>query len=331
MIFTMRLLCFILMMSLFIPEAVSLSFVNNNQVDYFAARMERRYGLSAAEILASLHKAQPKPKVLAIIRRAPETVDTWRAYRAKFVDPQHIRDGRKFMRQHSAAFKQVQETYGLPREVITAIIGIETNYGRLDGGYRTIDALATLAFSDYKRNHFFRRELEEFFLLASEQNKDPLSYRSSYAGAMGLGQFLPSSYRNYGVDFDNDGEVLLHQSFTDSIGSIAYYLSAHGWRLGEPIALAAKQLRKETPPSISGFMPKSTLAGLERKYGIVPLDPKEIPDKALLIKLEGETPELWLGFHNYYVLSRYNPSRYYVMALFFLSQEIAADKSEKRL
>lgn len=322
---------FLLILCLMASEAMALSFVDNQEVNEFALWMEQRHGLAGEEVLASLHRAQPKPEVLRIIRRAPETAVGWFEYKNRFVDEQHIRDGQKFIRQHATLFNQIEPTYRIPKEVIAAIIGVETNYGRLDGGYRAIDALATLAFSDYRRNLFFRSELEQLFLLAREQRENPLNYRSSYAGAMGLGQFLPSSYRTYGVDFDNDGEVSLDQSVADSVASIANYLSSYGWCPNLPIATAAKQEGSQRP-LVNGFVPKRTLARLKKEYGISPLVAQDTlsQENALVTRLEGEDPSLWLGFCNYYVLSKYNPSHYYVMALFFLSMEIASSNNDEK-
>ena len=315
----------LIILSLPFAKAMALSFIDNQEVNDFALQMEREHSLAREEVLASLHQAQPKPEVLQIIQRAPEANVDWLEYKARFIDEQHIRDGRKFIRQHIGLLNQIEQLYRVPKEVVVAIIGVETNYGRLDGGYRAIDALATLAFSDYRRNLFFRAQLEELFLLAIEQDKNPLSYRSSYAGAIGLGQFLPSSYRTYGVDFDNDNEVSLHQSPADSVASIANYLSAHGWCPNLPIAVAAKREANSEPLADGGFLLQQTLAELRDDYGVSPLIAGNAlnQEKALVISLAGEEPPLWLGFCNYYVLSRYNPSHYYVMALFFLSQEIA--------
>jgi len=327
----MRLFIFIFFLSLSFSKAVALSFIDNQEVNDFALQMERDYSLAREEVLASLHKAQPKPEILQIIQRAPETNVGWLEYKARFIDAQHIRDGRKFIRQHITLLNQIEQVYRIPKEVIVAIIGVETNYGKLDGGYRAIDALATLAFSDYRRSLFFRSQLEQLFLLATEQNKNPLSYRSSYAGAIGLGQFLPSSYRDYGVDFDNDDEVSLHQSVADSVASIANYLSAHGWCPNLPIAVAAKRGTNSKPFTNGGFLPQQTLEELRDGYDIFPLIAGDAlnQEKALVTSLVGEEPPLWLGFCNYYVLSRYNPSHYYVMALFFLSQEITGIDEER--
>ncbi len=213
----------------------------------------------------------------------------------------------------------------MPAEIIVAIIGVETNYGRNMGSHRVLDALSTLAFDYPPRAPFFRSELGHYLQLTREQQQDPLSIKGSYAGAMGYGQFMPSSYRNYAVDFDGDGRVNIWTNVEDAIGSVANYFRAHGWRSDEPVALRARAGAELAPELLNLIdIPTTTLShwrdrGLE---AIVTL-PEDWPAQAY--RLDGEFgEEFWLGLHNFYVITRYNRSHMYALAVYQLSGEIRA-------
>ena len=314
--------------ALLLPYHASHASANFDQTDLareFAQLMQKKHGISAAITLGYLKKANHRQSILNAITRQPEGTATWLDYKRRFVNSQHIRDGKKFMRRHSVVLQRAHDKYGVPPHIITAIIGVESNYGRLKGSYRTMDALATIAFSSFRRADFFLRELEEFILLSHSQQRDPFSYVSSYAGAMGLGQFLPSSYRSYAVDFDGDGVVSLHNSTEDTIGSIANYLYEFGWQPNGLVALAAKRVSQESsmPKYNTSFTPNITIKRAKTKYGIAPLqDQITNKDKITLLRFEAEQPPLWFGMHNYYVLTRYNNSHKYAMSLYLLSRAI---------
>ena len=208
--------------------------------------------------------------------------------------------------------------------MIVAIIGVETRYGRVTGRHRVVDALMTLAFDYPPRASFFRKELTQFLLLAREEGKNPTSLTGSYAGAMGFGQFIPSSYRNYAVDFDRDGVRDIWQNRTDAIGSVANYFSRHGWRGAAQVTLPV-QLKAETEQLLDianqSLKPTHSVAEMaEMGVNVDGLDPEA---RVLLLRLlGGDKPEYWLGFDDFYVITRYNHSRLYAMAVYQLGQEI---------
>lgn len=305
------------------------------EINKFAKFMELRHGLDYKEVLKTIRSTKLEVQALRILSRPPEQKVTWLDYKKRFINPVHIRNGKKFIAANQDVLQRAYQEYGVPPAIITAIIGVETNYGQLYGTYRTINILTTIAFSEYRRAEFFRGELEEFLLLADSQQRDPFSYVSSYAGAMGYGQFLPSSYRNYGVDFDGDGKVDLTNSLEDAIGSIGNYLNAFGWNKDEEVILAAELRESNRVNKVkfnSSLKPNVTIRKLTVRNGLVPALPRAESDwrpatKVTPLKFDDEQPELWLGRHNYYVLSRYNPSHKYVMALFMLNRELADNKS----
>ena len=207
-------------------------------------------------------------------------------------------------------------------EVIVAIIGVETSYGRNKGNYRVIDALATLSFDYPKRSVFFTKQLENFLLLCVEQNQDPLTLKGSYAGAMGYGQFIPSSYRSYAVDFDGDGFSDIWNNKTDAIGSVANYFSRHGWKVGEEVIVPASFSKGYDSSLVNKLKLNKTIGEL----GVLGFSPAQILPtefKALPVLLKGMNgEEFWLGLHNFYVITRYNHSHLYAMAVHELSQLI---------
>ena len=290
--------------------------------------MEQKHGLSSERIVNALAEARHQPSVLALIQKQPESRASWLSYRARFVNAAHIRNGVRFITQYKSILQLAQARYGVPASIITAIIGVETNYGRLASPYRALDALVTLSFSDNRRANFFRKELEELFLLADEQRQNPLSYRSSFAGAMGWGQFLPSSYRRYGVDFDRDGEINLLDDADDVIGSIANYLKQNGWQRAQPVLIGARQTTTKGPALDWSPRPKTPLRQVEQNFGLIPVTP--LPEGLVLQPeqlvglwhFEGEQPAYWIALDNFYALLTYNRSSRYVMAVFLLSRAI---------
>jgi membrane-bound lytic murein transglycosylase B len=293
-------------------------------VQQFIQQLEQR-GVAASYSQSILAQAQVKPSILRAINR-PSEAKPWHEYRKIFLTDQRIQDGVAFWHNHPTSLAKAEQTYGVPAEIIVAIIGVETAYGKVTGNYRTADALYTLAFFYPKRADFFQQELAEFILLTQEQNLPPLALKGSYAGAMGLGQFMPSSYRQYAVDFDGDGTKRLWQ-VDDSIGSVAHYLNQYGWQRGQdivyPIQLNDNEIKLlET----LGDKPEKTLAELTA-MGIA--IPRTWPPhyRASLIGLQqADHNEYYLGFDNFYVITRYNHSHRYAMAVYQLAQAIKAQR-----
>jgi membrane-bound lytic murein transglycosylase B len=250
----------------------------------------------------------------------------WFEYRKIFLTQSRIDGGVQFWRQHENDLRDAARDFGVDPQVIVAIIGVETRYGSNTGRHRVLDALSTLAFDYPPRAPFFSGELEQYLMLAREEHIDLLTTTGSYAGAMGYGQFIPSSYRQYAVDYDGDGRRDLWNSPRDIIGSVANYFHEHGWIAGQPVAVPATVKPGDNTRSIldQGYQPHSTLAAL-RKDGISPQQAQPDDLQAALIQYDQENgPEYWLGFNNFYTITRYNHSPLYAMAVFQLSEEIRA-------
>lgn len=263
--------------------------------------------------------------VLKAIARPAEGTKEWRDYRPIFMTQERVQKGVAFWQQHAAVIERAEQTYGVPAEMIVAILGVETRYGANKGRNRVVDALATLGFDYPPRAPFFRKELREFLVLAKENNLDPLSTYGSYAGAMGYPQFMPSSWRNLAVDFDGDGRRDLINNPVDAIGSIANYFKANGWKTGEPVVARAQIINQDYDSILHKDLgTNSTLEQIARK-GLVPREPGTYlaSAPASAIRLQGENGgEFWLGFTNFYVITKYNRSLLYAMAAWQLSQEL---------
>jgi len=274
----------------------------------------------------ALAAATRQDSILEAIARPAERVRPWHEYRAIFITPQRISEGETFAAEHAELLARAEQQYGVPAAVILAILGVETYYGRITGKHRVVDALATLAFDYPPRASFFRSELKHFLVLTHQQAMDPLTLHGSYAGAMGYGQFMPSSYRAYAVDFDGDGRIDIWNSPADAIGSVANYLRRHGWRTGEPVVSRATTTGDVAADWFGrGLKPERTVAEL-RAGGILPLEPLHSDAKALPLRLEAETGyEHWIGLHNFYVITRYNHSAMYALAVWQLAQQLAGD------
>ena len=254
----------------------------------------------------------------------PAEAKPWYAYRDIFVNNRRIRGGVKFWRTHAATLAEAERVYGVPPEIVVAIIGVETQYGGNMGSYRVLEALSTLAFDYPRRADYFRKELANYLLMTRAEGIDPLALRGSYAGAMGLGQFMPSSFLSYAVDFDGDGHRDLWGNPRDAIGSVANYFNKHGWRSGEQVTVPASVSGAGYSGLVSRKLspPKDSVASLQAQ-GVSPRGPVSGSQAAMLLEFEGRNgPEYWLGFTNFYVITRYNHSRLYAMAVYQLSQEI---------
>lgn len=298
-------------------------FASRADVAAFASEMALRHGFDRDALLATLEAAPYQSKAIALITPATRPGQrSWQRYRARFVEPVRIRDGLAFWQAHADALDRAEASYGVPAEIVLGIIGVETIYGRNTGSFPLVGALATLAFDYPPRAELFRKELEHLLLLARESRREVGSFFGSYAGAIGFPQFLPSSVRSYAVDFDGDGQVDLEGSAADAIGSVARYLAEQGWKSGERVA---------DPAPIADGVDVSALidAGIEPRLDSTALAaagitlPKGV-DAATLVDLEtpGQPTEYWLGYRNFYVITRYNRSSFYAMAVFQLAQAL---------
>ena len=295
------------------PEALAV-------IDYVVSQgVDRDW---AKEALAAAEKSQA---VLDAISFSAEKTKSWHEYRQIFITDRRIRDGVVFAKENASALTAVSLRTGVPREIIVAIIGIETFYGRIQGKHDVIDALSTLAFDYPKRSSFFTSELKHFLLLAWKSGKDPLKITGSYAGAMGYGQFMPSSYFAYAKDFDGDEIADIWNNPADAIYSVANYLLKHGWKPGESVVVRANRNAAETDELIfqGGLKPRLTVGELMAR-GFAPTKAVDINLKATAMKLEGESAfEYWLGLENFYVITRYNHSAMYALSVWQLSRAIA--------
>ena len=240
-----------------------------------------------------------------------------------------IREGAAFWDANASVLETVAERTGVPAEIIVAIIGVETYYGRISGSYRVIDALATLAFDYPRRSAFFTRELEQFLVLAWESNKDPLAMKGSYAGAMGYGQFMPSSYRAYATSFEGGSAPDIWDDVADAISSVGNYLKAHGWRAGDGVVVDA--IADDAEPEIfdTGLKPSLSVAELALA-GVRPVEALMPSTVVTPLRLEEQNgPRHWLGLQNFYVITRYNHSAMYAMAIWELSQALVTERSDE--
>jgi membrane-bound lytic murein transglycosylase B len=300
------------------------------QVQAFAREVAEKHGLELKQVQALLAEAKYQPDILEAIRR-PYEAKPWHEYRELFVTPSRTEQGVEFWRANEVLLQRAQQKYGVPPEIIVAILGVETRYGRNLGGYRVLDALATLAFGYPERSEFFRHQLEEFVLLLQEEQLQSDQIKGSYAGAIGKPQFMPTSYRNFAVDFDGDGVRDLVDSTADAIGSVANYFQQHGWQTGGPIAIPAivngSGYRLYTNWELK---PNVSVAEL-REAGVTSNQPLAPETETALLQLDsGDREEHWLGFNNFYVITLYNNSALYAMAVYQLSREILAQHQENQ-
>ncbi len=297
------------------------------ELETFIGQMVERHGFTQAELESIFRLAQFQPSIVNAISR-PATSKPWYEFRPMLVTPQRVTDGVVFWNSHASTLERARKEFGVPEEIIIAIIGVETNYGVQTGKHRVLDALTTLAFDYPKRAAFFRDELEHYLLLGREQRSDLLSIKGSYAGAIGVPQFMPSSYRRYAVDFDNDGKVDLSGSTVDAIGSVANYLKGYGWETEQAIVASALVNGENYREAIyAGERPAYTVERM-RKLGIAPQAAIPGNRQATLIELENKTGnEHWLGFNNFYVITRYNRSVNYAMSVLQLADEIRAARN----
>ena len=304
------------------PPATALDLARED-VKSFAAEMEKKHGFDAAWLDGILTDATSQPRIVELMSKPAEAVMPWHAYRDHFLTAERIDAGVAFWTEHRDDVAKVAKDTGVAPHVIIGILGAETYFGRITGKFRVVDALSTLAFDYPPRATYFRAELEQFLLLASEEKLDIASVQGSYAGAMGGGQFMPSSYRAYAVDGDGDGRRDLWASWDDVIASVANYLAKHGWRAGEPVVVPASLWFPKADGLVAGKLsPDSTVKALHDR-GLAFDTTQGDKSPALFIRVDGETgPELRAGFHNFGVITRYNRSILYALAVNDLGRRI---------
>lgn len=310
-------------------------FTDREDVRQFIAEVSARQAIPAEELRAALDRATPLPKVIELVKPPASTgVRSWQRYRARFIDRARIEGGLRFWQAHRDALREASARSGVPEEIIVALIGIETVYGRNTGNFSALSALATLAFDYPPRAPLFRHELEELFLLAREQRHPVESYRGSYAGALGYPQFLPSSIRRYAIDGDGDGDVDLRNDPVDAIHSVANFLFEHGWVRGGPIVMPARVANEAAAQPLvdAGILPTLDAAALNAA-GVQSDLPAGSGERVTLVDLVSPSAatEYWLGFRNFYVITRYNRSSFYAMIVNDLAQELrrARDAGER--
>ena len=303
-------------------------FANNPNAQQFIDKMVNKHGFDRQQLQEILSQAKRLDSVLRLMdNQAPTTSvkppsgpnGAWLRYRKKFITPDNVQNGVVFWNQYEDALNRAWQVYGVPPEIIVGIIGVETRWGRVMGKTRILDALATLSFNYPRRAEYFSGELETFLLMARDEQDDPLNLKGSFAGAMGFGQFMPSSYKQYAVDFSGDGHINLWDP-VDAIGSVANYFKAHGWVKGDQVAVMANG---QAPGLPNGFKTKYSISQLAAA-GLTPQQPLGNHQQASLLRLDvGTGYQYWYGLPNFYTITRYNHSTHYAMAVWQLGQAVA--------
>ena len=318
------------------PATAGADYLERLDVRSFIESMHEKHGLEVSDLERILGAVRYQPAVVRLTTpmpsSAPSPARSYPNYRAKFLTPELISAGTRFWMDNAKYLQRAEQEYGVPPEVVLGILGVETRYGQNTGSFRVIDALATIAFDGMRRQDFFRGELEQLLLLARDQGVDPLSVKGSYAGAVGLPQFMPSSYRRYAVDYDGDGVIDLRESAADAIGSVANYIRAFGWVPGEP---------PKAPVLLLPGSEADLVSGLDRVHDVLEVQVKgvvfsgrEPPDGPLSI-FELPTPgmpsKFYAGFNNFEVVTRYNRSTFYASAVLELGEAIRKAHGEPQL
>lgn len=303
-------------------------FANNPNAQQFIDKMVNKHGFDRQQLQEILSQAKRLDSVLRLMdNQAPTTSvkppsgpnGAWLRYRKKFITPDNVQNGVVFWNQYEDALNRAWQVYGVPPEIIVGIIGVETRWGRVMGKTRILDALATLSFNYPRRAEYFSGELETFLLMARDEQDDPLNLKGSFAGAMGYGQFMPSSYKQYAVDFSGGGHINLWDP-VDAIGSVANYFKAHGWVKGDQVAVMANG---QAPGLPNGFKTKYSISQLAAA-GLTPQQPLGNHQQASLLRLDvGTGYQYWYGLPNFYTITRYNHSTHYAMAVWQLGQAVA--------
>jgi len=301
-------------------------FASNPVAEQFIDNMVAKHGFDRQQLHAIIGQAKRLDYVLRLMdRQAPSYTPpsgpngAWIRYRDKFITPDNVQNGVAFWNQYQDALQRAQQVYGVPPEIIVGIIGVETRWGRVMGKTRILDALATLSFDYPRRSAYFSSELETFLLMARDEKDDPLDLKGSFAGAMGYGQFMPSSYKAYAVDFNGDGHINLWDP-VDAIGSVAHYFQQNGWRPGENVAVPASG---QAPMLENGFKTRYSVSTLAAS-GLSPQGPLDGNDQVSLLRLDlGTSYQYWYGLPNFYAITRYNNSTHYAMAVWQLGEAVS--------
>lgn len=313
---------------LFLISSAAFSQVDKAQVTAFAKEFSEKNNLSLEDVTGILDQAEFQQEIIDKISRPAEATMTWGRYRKIFMTKERVAAGVAFWDEHADALSKVSADTGVPEEVILGIIGVETYFGKIKGSYRVLDALYTLAFGYPKRSGFFKKELGHFLELAETESLEVAGVKGSYAGAMGYSQFMPSSYKAYARSFEEGGTSDLIDSPEDAIASVANYLKVHRWKTGQPITSQATMTRKISGLRKQSLRPKNQVSDYTA-IGFKPATALDANLKATMIILENENgTEHWFGLENFYVITRYNHSKLYAMAVTQLSQEIKAERGK---
>ena len=308
------------------------AYANNADAQAFAADVAERRGLSRLWVLSHLGRAQRIAAVQQLIMPPPAgTAKNWAAYRARFIEPQRIQAGLNFWRANPAWLADAEQRYGVPPDIVAAIIGVETFYGRVTGGFRVLDALATLSF-DFPagrkdRSAYFKTELEEFLVWTQREGLNPVAIKGSFAGAIGLPQFMPTSINQFAVDFDGDQHIDLQGSHADVIGSVANFLAQHGWQRGLPTHFAVSVPVDAAERAVllgPDILPSFSAADFTARGAVLDAAGQLHNGSLALIELQNGdlAPSYVAGTQNFYVVTRYNRSSYYAMAVISLAQAL---------
>ena len=319
-----RKILFSLLITVALPSVSYANYSSRQDVQQFINEMVQKHGFDEKMLSYWMQDVKQQKTALEAIAR-PAEAKPWKQYRPIFITSRRINNGVDFWKKHADLLARAEKHYGVPAEIIVAIIGVETFYGKRIGSYPVLDALTTLGFDYPPRARFFRKELEQFLLMSREEEVDPRTLKGSYAGAMGMPQFISSSFRAYAVDFDGDGHRDLWNSTADVVGSVANYFSRHGWQAGKPVVTRASVVKPTDKLGDKQMKPHKTV-GEFKQLGVSPMKPFSNEEMATLLKLDGsEGYEYWLGLHNFYVITRYNHSPLYAMAVYQLSQAVASE------
>lgn len=298
------------------------AFVNRKEVQNFINQMVKEQHFNRQELVNTMRSVQIQPQIIESMNK-PYEKKSWDTYKNLFLTTERVQAGLEFWRQNKAILQKAEKRFNVPANIIVAIIGVETLYGKHQGNYRVLDALSTLAFNYPRRAPFFTKELKEYLLLCREHKVNPTAYLGSYAGAMGKPQFMPSSYRYYAADFSGNPKKDLMNDDNAVIASVANYFHKHGWKMNQGIAQPA--LVNGGAKNINTDLKQATYQLLQlEKAGVKPLTAAySVPKKVGLISLTTDTgSEFWLAYPNFYVITRYNSSPQYAMAVYLLSQQL---------
>jgi membrane-bound lytic murein transglycosylase B len=305
-------------------QVIASDYAERKDVKAFAKEFAAANNKNANDILAVLAKGKKQQSILTAIARPAERVLTWGDYRKIFIDHERINKGIVFWQENRKLLDEVSKKYQVAPEIIVAIIGVETRYGRITGNYKVLDALLTLGFDYEPRAKFFRGQLEQFLLMCDEQKLDPTLLTGSYAGAMGYGQFIPSSYRSFAIDHDDDGVADIWKNPADAIASVANYFSKHHWKYGELVAYQLVEPVLDEKLLSPALEPKLTIKDLRDANVKVPASLKDDVKVSLMRHVTPQGTEYWLGFENFYTITRYNHSSMYALAAYQLSELLKA-------